>query len=57
MTPVDFSEAWSRGVLPVFTEGSVTPVDLGEEWSKGVVPVLKRGVKLLLTSTLGRSCC
>ena len=25
MTPVDDCEAWSTGVLPVCTEGSVTP--------------------------------
>ena len=30
MTPVDDCEAWSTGVLPVRTEGSVTPVDLSE---------------------------
>ena len=30
MTPVDDCEAWSTGVLPVRTEGSVTPVDLNE---------------------------
>ena len=30
MTPVDYCEAWSTGVVPVRTEGSVTPVDLSE---------------------------
>ena len=45
MTPVDDCEAWSTGVLPVRTEGSVTPVDLSER--SFLLPNISRGVFLL----------
>ena len=36
-------EMYSRGVLPVFTVGSVTPVEVSEAWSRGVLPVFTEG--------------